>query len=46
MQDSALEASRPTATIDIAKELATMLFEEKAKQLSMEKVGEPVLVAK
>lgn len=46
MQDAALEASRPTATIDIAKKLATMLFDEKAKQKSMERVDEPVLVAK
>jgi hypothetical protein len=32
MQTAALEASRPTATIDIAKELAIMLFEEKTRQ--------------
>jgi len=45
MKEAALEASRPTATIDIAKDLAKMLFEEKAKQAKKAKVAKPVLVS-
>ncbi len=32
MKEAALEASRPSATVDIAKDLAAMLFEYKKKQ--------------
>ena len=48
MKDAALEASRPTATVDIAKDLAKMLFEEKELQKSLERNTrrEPVLVSK
>lgn len=47
MKESALEAARPTATIDIAKDLAQMLFEEKERQASISSSvnAEPVLVA-
>lgn len=38
MQAAALAAARPTATIDIAKDLATMLFESKKKQDATAKV--------
>lgn len=46
MKDAALEASRPSATVDIAKALAEMLFKEKELQRSLERTREPVLVAK
>ena len=45
MKDAALEASRPTATIDIARDLAEMLFKEKDRQASLGKSREPVLVS-
>ncbi len=32
MKENALEAARPTATVDIAKDLAQMLFDLKKKQ--------------
>ena len=32
MKEAALQAARPSATVDIAKDLAAMLFEHKAKQ--------------
>jgi len=44
MKDAALEAARPTATIDIAKDLAAMLFEEKARQEDTNRAVEQVLV--
>ena len=44
MKEAALEAARPTATVDIAKDLAAVLFAEKERQASLNK--EPVLVSK
>lgn len=32
MQEAALRAARPHATLDIARDLADMLFDEKKKQ--------------
>lgn len=43
MKEAALEAARPSATVDIAKDLAAMLFEYKGKQAT-EKAGAEVLV--
>lgn len=43
MKAAALEAARPAATVDIAKDLAAMLFEHKRNQVTS---GEAVLVAK
>ena len=42
MQQSALEASRPMATLDIALDLANMVFEEKKKQKQGQKQKQPV----
>lgn len=38
MQEAALQAARPHSTLDIAKDLATMAFAQKAKQSVKEKV--------
>ena len=35
LQDAALSAARPQATLDIAKDLAEMAFDEKKKQLEL-----------
>lgn len=45
MQGNALVAARPTATIDIAKDLAAMLFERKDQQRASSKQTEGELVA-
>ena len=45
MKEAALEAARPSATVDIAKDLAAMLFEEKERQASLETAAERELVA-
>ena len=37
MQDAALGAARPHATLDIAKDLAEMVFAEKEKQKALER---------
>jgi hypothetical protein len=44
MQAAALAAARPTATVDIARDLADMLFEYK-KQQAANKVEDKVVVA-
>jgi 1,2-diacylglycerol 3-beta-galactosyltransferase len=38
MQEAALQAARPHSTLDIAEDLATMAFAQKAKQAEREKV--------
>jgi len=45
MKEAALEAARPTATVDIAQDLASMLFEHKKNQAQAASVKEPELVA-
>jgi len=44
MQAAALAAARPTATIDIAKDLAVMLFEYKSQQVAND-VEDKVVIA-